>query len=45
MAESIIGPDTTQAGAMFRDYLRGIGLRGLADRVSLSDCPLRTVLP
>ena len=45
VSEIIIGPDSTQSAAIFQDYLRDNGLRGLADRVSLSDCPLRTVLP
>lgn len=44
VAEIIIGPDSTQSAAIFQDYLRDNGLRGLADRVSLSDCPLRTVI-
>ncbi len=41
VAEIIIGPDSTQSLAIFQDYLRDNGLRGLVDRVSLSDCPLR----
>ena len=43
VAEIIIGPDSTQSVAIFQDYLRDNGLRALAQRVSLSDCPLRTV--
>ena len=39
--EIIIGPVSTQSLAIFRDYLRDNGLNGLANRVSLSDCPLR----
>lgn len=39
--EIIIGPDSTQSLAIFRDYLLDNGLDGLANRVSLSDCPLR----
>ena len=41
VAEMIIGPDSTQSLAMFQDYLRDNGLHALAQRVSLSDCPLR----
>lgn len=41
VAEIIIGPDSTQSEAVFRDYLRDNGLSSLVDRVSLSDCPLR----
>ena len=43
VAEIIIGPDSTQSVTIFQDYLRDNGLRGLADRVSLSDCPLRSL--
>ena len=42
ITELIIGPDSTQSMAIFQDYLRDNGLAGLAERVSLSDCPLRT---
>lgn len=41
VTELIIGPDSTQSVAIFQDYLRDNGLRELAERVSLSDCPLR----
>lgn len=41
VTEVIIGPDSTQSAAMFQDYLRDHGLNRLAERVSLSDCPLR----
>lgn len=41
VAEIIIGPDSTQSLAIFQDYLRDNGLSPLAERVSLSDCPLR----
>lgn len=44
VAEIIIGPDSTQSMAIFQDYLRDNGLHGLVDRVSLSDCPLRTMV-
>ena len=39
--EIIIGPDSTQSADMLRDYLRDNGLYALAERVYLSDCPLR----
>lgn len=45
VAEIIIGPDSTQSLSIFQDYLRDNGLPGLADRVSLSDCPLRGLTP
>ena len=41
ITELIIGPDSTQSAAIFQDYLRDNGLARLAERVSLSDCPLR----
>lgn len=41
VTEIIIGPDSTQSAAIFQDYLRDNGLKKLAERVSLSDCPLR----
>ena len=44
VTEIIIGPDSTQSMVIFQDYLRDNGLRGLAERVSLSDCPLRGVV-
>ena len=44
IAEIIIGPDSTQSEAVFKDYLRDSGLPELAGRVSMSDCPLRTML-
>ena len=43
VTEMIIGPDSTQSLAMFQDYLQDNGLQKLAGRVSLSDCPLRTL--
>ena len=39
--EIIIGPDSTQSAAILQDYLRDNGLSALAERVSLSECPLR----
>ena len=44
VSEIIIGPDSTQSVAILQDYLRDNGLKGLVDRVSLSDCPLRSVM-
>ena len=41
ITELIIGPDSTQSAAIFQDYLRDNGRARLAERVSLSDCPLR----
>ena len=41
VSEIIIGPDSTQSITIFQDYLRDHGLCTLAERVSLSDCPLR----
>lgn len=42
--EIIIGPASTQSPAIFRDYLRDNGLNCLVDRVSMSDCPLRSLI-
>ena len=41
VAEVIIGPESTQSLAILQDYLRDHSLPSLAERVSLSDCPLR----
>ncbi|MCI8418816.1 MAG: DUF2971 domain-containing protein [Lachnospiraceae bacterium] len=41
VAEIIIGPESTQSMSILQDYLRDNGLRELAERVSLSACPLR----
>ena len=41
VAEIIIGPESTQSQIMLQDYLHDQGLGALAERVSLSDCPLR----
>lgn len=41
LAELIIGPESTQSKAILQDYLRDNGLYDLAERVSLSNCPLR----
>ncbi len=40
-SEIIIGPKSTQSVFILQDYLRDNGLDRLADRVSLSNCPLR----
>ncbi len=42
--EIIIGPESTQSASILQDYLRDNGLLGLAERVSLSNCPLRRQL-
>ncbi len=39
--EIIIGPESTQSQSILQDYLRDNGLDGLAERVSVSNCPLR----
>lgn len=41
--EIIIGPESTQSKSILQDYLRDNGLEKLAERVSLSKCPLRRV--
>lgn len=45
VAELIIGPESTQSMTMFQEYLRDNHLSELAQRVSLSDCPLRGINP
>ena len=39
--EIIIGPESTQSQPILQDYLRDNSLDGLAERVSMSNCPLR----
>lgn len=39
--EIIIGPESTQSKSILQDYLRDSGMKELAERVSLSRCPLR----
>ena len=39
--EIIIGPESTQSKFILQDYLRDGGMKELAERVSLSSCPLR----
>lgn len=41
IAEIVIGPESTQSQTILQDYLRDQGLAALAERVALSDCPLR----
>ena len=41
IVEIIIGPESTQSLSILQDYLKDQGLPGLANKVSLSDCPLR----
>lgn len=42
--EIIVGPESTQSEAILRDYLRDLGLTGLAKHILRSDCPLRSKL-
>ena len=39
--EIIIGPESTQSESILQDYLRDQGMCKLAERVVLSNCPLR----
>lgn len=41
VSEIIIGPESTQSTAILQDYLKDNGLQKLAERVSVSNCPLR----
>lgn len=41
VTEIIIGPESTQSRSILQDYLQDNDLGELAERVSLSDCPLR----
>ena len=41
ITEIIIGPESTQSLPILQDYLKDNGMPQLADRVTLSDCPLR----
>lgn len=45
ISEIIVGPESGQSLPIFQDYLRDRGLCDLAQRVSLSDCPLRHGAP
>ena len=40
--EIIVGPESTQSLPILRDYLNDLSLHALADRLYLSDCPLRS---
>lgn len=42
VAEIIIGPESTQSLPILQDYLRDCGLSGLTEKVTLSNCPLRS---
>lgn len=39
--EIMIGPESTQSKSILEDYLRDMGMEGLAGKVVISDCPLR----
>lgn len=39
--EIMIGPESTQSKSILEDYLKDIGMGKLADKVVISDCPLR----
>ena len=39
--EIMIGPESTQSKSILEDYLKDMGMERLADRVVISDCPLR----
>lgn len=41
ISEIIIGPESTQSTSILQDYLQDHGLVRLAERVSVSNCPLR----
>ena len=45
VSEIIVGPESTQSLPIFQDFLRDRGRAALADRVSLSSCPLRRGAP
>ena len=42
ITEIIVGPESTQALPILRDYLKDIGLKVLSGHISTSDCPLRS---
>ena len=42
ITEVIIGPESTQSAPILKDYLCDSGLTKLAERISSSDCPLRS---
>ncbi|MBD5459974.1 MAG: DUF2971 domain-containing protein [Lachnospiraceae bacterium] len=41
ISEIIIGPESTQSKSILQDYLQDNSMCDLAEKVSLSDCPLR----
>lgn len=45
ISELIVGPESSQSLPIFQDYLRDRGLCDLAERVTLSSCPLRHGAP
>lgn len=45
ISELIVGPESSQSLPIFQDYLRDRGLCDLAQRVTLSSCPLRHGAP
>lgn len=45
IAEIIVGPESTQSLPILQDYLRDHGLCRLAEKLSLSACPLRRSAP
>ncbi|MBR7057814.1 MAG: hypothetical protein IKI35_03720, partial [Stomatobaculum sp.] len=40
--EIIVGPESTQSLPIIRDYLKDLSFPELAERVYMSDCPLRS---
>ena len=42
ITEVMIGPESTQSKPILRDYLTDHGLKTLAGKISISDCPLRS---
>ena len=42
ITEIIVGPESTQSLPIIRDYLRDLSFPKLAERVYMSDCPLRS---
>ena len=42
ITEIIVGPESTQSLPIIRDYLRDLSFPELAERVYMSDCPLRS---
>jgi len=44
ITELIIGPESTQSVPILQDYLRDMGYKKLAEKVTHSACPLRQKL-